>query len=469
MNPFTIRSRLSRGGLCLALSCWIGALGSACGEPPRRPNLVLIVVDTLRADRLGAWGYARPTSPAIDAFAADAIRFERAYSTAPWTKPSVASMLTGLLPSMHGTQKLDASLSPEVDTLAEILQRMDFATGAVVSHDLIGALYGFSQGFEHFDQSEARGHGHVSTEGVNRASAAMLDTLERDGRPFFLMVHYFDPHFDYRRHPEYGFSADGAGRLVGNESMPTLRRMGGELTEEEVGLLRDAYDEEIRHTDEGIGGLLDMLRTRDLYDESVIVLVADHGEEFREHGWIGHTRNLYEGLIHVPLIMRLPAGKAAGRVVDRPVSLLALAPTVLDAMGFDASQLDFQHGSLLPQIRDGEPSDDQFVYSEVDYDRVPRPKLWPTMRSANMRALILGRYKILHDRGPDRFELYDVVADPEEQRDLSQSEPERLHAMQHQLDAASERAQGSGAHEAPRQMLGPDERERLRALGYLDE
>ena len=293
----------------------------------------------------------------------------------------------------------------------------------------------------------------------------MLDELADEERPLFLLVHYFDPHFDYRRHPEYGFSSDGAGRLRGNQRIRQLRRMNPQPDDEEMAYLRDVYDEEIRFTDEGIGELIAGLRERNLYDSSVIVLTADHGEEFNEHGWLGHTRNLYEGLIHVPLIFRLPGGEGRGRVIAEPVSLLALAPTVLDAMGFDASDLDFQHGSLMPMLRREETVDPIFVYSEVDFVAGHRPE----SRSTSMRSVIRGRHKLIHNRNTDRYELYDVLADPSEIRDLAAAEPDLLRSLRRDLDVVRERAQGGVAHRVSRRALESDERAALRELGYIED
>jgi arylsulfatase len=456
------RLRVAALGACL-LACLSG-----CREPAR-PNLVLIVVDTLRADHLGAWGYERPTSPHIDAFAADAVRFERAYAAAPWTKPSIASILTGAYPSRHGVQKVDAALSPRSDTLAEILSRVGYRSAAVVSHTLIGKLFGFGQGFETYRQDEARGHDHVSSDAVSRQAIELLSELDGGADPFFLFVHYFDPHFAYHRHPEYGFSSERAGRLDGGEAMATLRRLDPPPNPEEIAFLIDAYDEEIRHTDRAIGQLLRALEARGLYDQSVVVLTADHGEEFFERGWLGHTRTLYEEQIHVPLVIRLAEGRAAATVVSQPVSLVSLAPTVLDALGFDASLLeDLQESSLLGLVfgrdRDAPPP----VYAEVDYDRVPKPELWTQRRSADMRVLIRGEDKLVHDRGPDQWELYDLGRDPGERENLAPYRPQRLRELQQIMEETSARIGAGGADPAPARPIDAQQARMLEELGYLD-
>ena len=246
------------------------------------PNVLFIVVDTLRWDHLGCYGYERNTSPSIDTLASESVRFERAYSAAPWTKPSVASMITGLYPSTHGAAQLKSILPASIDTLAELLSREGFQTAGVVSHLLVSALLGFGQGFDSYLESESRGHDHVSTNGVTNQAIERLEKMAVDGRPFLLFVHYFDPHYNYLRHPEYGFAAEAGGRLTGTENINQLRRMLDSLTHEEIGFLLDLYDEEIRFTDAGIGRLLSRFRELGLYDDTLIILTSDHGEEFLE-------------------------------------------------------------------------------------------------------------------------------------------------------------------------------------------
>jgi membrane-anchored protein YejM (alkaline phosphatase superfamily) len=240
----------------------VAALGAGCGadrdgaaHETRPPNVLVIVVDTLRADHLGCYGHGRPTSPSIDALAASGVRFDRAYSAAPWTMPAVASMLTGLPPAAHGVESLQHMLPRDAVTLAERLTERGYVTAAVVSHLLISSRFHFDQGYAVFEEREAQGHDHVSTPGVTRTASTLLDLLARDERPFFLFVHYFDPHFNYRPHPEFGFAPPSVGSLDGTQGIDELRARLDELTPAEFGFLRDLYDEEIRLTDDGIGAL----------------------------------------------------------------------------------------------------------------------------------------------------------------------------------------------------------------------
>ncbi len=450
------------GLACAALACT-----PATKQPA--PNLVLVVVDTLRADHLGAWGHVRDTSPHLDALAREGVRFERAYATAPWTKPSVASILTGLAPSAHGVERMAARLPDEGDTLAEMLGRAGYARGATVSHTLITGLYNFAQGFELFVAKDARGHDHVSSPSVTESALAMVDRLRAQDRPFFLFVHYFDPHYAYKRHPEYGFTPERAGRLSGGESLAAMRRLDPPLNAAETRFLRDAYDEEIRFTDAAIGALLDGLAQRGLDEDTVVAVTADHGEEFYEHAWLGHARTLYEEVLHVPLVLRLARGEAAGTVVGEPVSLVDLAPTLIDALGFDASDLDLPGRSLLPLVRGEALAAPVPVFAEVDYMAERDSALFPTRRSGYMRALIVGHEKLIHDRHTDTYELYDLAADPRERNDLAALRPERVAALRTLLEAEAQAAAAGRLGATAPHEADPQEREMLEALGYVEE
>jgi len=436
------------------------ALCVACSAP-EPDNLLVIVVDTLRRDHLGTYGYDRNTSPAIDALAADAVHFERAYATAPWTRPSVASMLTGLYPSAHGAMALNNLLAPSLHTLAETLAVNGYRTGAVVSHVVLSRQFGFDQGFEVYDEEEAQGHDHLSTPGVTSRAIEWIDSLPLDDRPFFLLVHYFDPHYQYRHHPDIGFASPPVGRLDGTESIEELRAFGASLTVDEVGLLLDLYDEEIRFTDQGIGQLLDHLRARGLYDRTLIVLTADHGEEFLERGWLGHTRTLHDELIAVPLLIRHGRLSRNGSSVPGPVSLVSLVPTVLELLGIPPAGMRLEGPALAGAVRGTDAPPRTVVFSEVDFRGRPEKR-------AAQRAAIAGRYKLVRDRLERRDRLFDLVEDPGERNEVGAQEPLRLERLQERLTRWSARIDPDAAA-PPARPLTPEEREQLRALGYLGE
>jgi arylsulfatase A-like enzyme len=445
---------------------------SSCGSEPSRaphPNIVLIVVDTLRADHLGSYGYERPTSPAIDALAEDAIRFERAYSSAPWTKPSVASMFTGLHPSSHAVLHLDRNLPESATTLAERLRDAGYATGAVISHDLIGSEFGFDQGFDHFLETEARGHRHMSTDAVTQQAEALIDTLRADASQFFLFVHYFDPHFAYLHHPKYGFAGKRPPRVHWRRGITGLRLLDPPPDAGEIAYLESVYDEEIAMTDSGIGRLLDSLRSRALFDDALIVLTSDHGEEFYEHGWLGHTIGVTEELVHVPLIIRMPGGIDSGKVVKEPVSLVALSATVADIAGIalpaGSVQADsMTHDGIVLETHEGTP-----VFIEVDFEAAFKStRLRNQFPPNHQLAVVRGRHKLVMNKLTGEAALYDVVRDPTEDHDIATSEP----TLTAELLAEAKRQ----LSEVRLVTLPVDERgltaeqtDALKGLGYLEE
>lgn len=441
-------------------SLLMGSL-AACSQPA--PNVLLIVVDTLRADRLSSYGNPRATSPSIDALATEGARFTRAYATAPWTKPSIASIFTGLYPSVHGVTRLPRRLPDRLPSLPEILSEQSYATAGVVSHTLIGSQYGFERGFETYLESEARGAEHVSTRGVTRQATRLLEELAGGDRPFFLFVHYFDPHYTYVRHPEYGFAAPGAGRLRGGEPILALRRMEATLSEAELALVRDLYDEEIRFTDEGIGQLLEALAELGLAANTWIILTADHGEEFLDHEHLGHTRTLHEELVRVPLIIRGP-GVEGGSQIDRPVSLVSLPASIL-AMTSSPNRHAFHAPSLLPLLA-GDPAA-VFPPPLFEVDFVPLLKA-NADNEAHKRGLVTEGFKLIEDTTTGERSLYELTSDPGETVDLATQRPELLRRLTAALNESADRmAQpGPAALEVP---ISQKQIERLRELGYVGD
>lgn len=371
-------------------------------------------------------------TPSIDGLAAEGTRYDRAYSPAPWTKPAVASLLTGLYPSSHGVETMAHSLRPGLRTIAEILSANGFRTGAVVSHILLAEQYenGFAQGFDAF--LEAASKEIVSTPRVTDDAVALLrgfaaESDTSNGR-FFLFVHYFDPHFEYLPHPEYAFASSRAGRLDGSRGILELREMRDSFTPDEITFLVDRYDEEIRFTDDGIGRLLSALDELGLADETLVVLTADHGEEFLERGWLGHTRTLYEELVRVPLVVRNPTDPESERVVTHPVSTVSITPSLLEWLGIETQGTAFEAPPLSDATRSA-------VRSEVAWRPVSKlHRLGPVSKT----ALIEERYKLVRDASGE-VEIYDLEEDPGEARPLVDLDPEVRRRLQDGL-----RPPGSG-------------------------
>ena len=426
--------------------------GSACTRATApaqgvRPNVVLIVVDTLRADHLACYGYERDTSPRLDQLAAEGLRFERAFSQAPWTTPSVASLLTSLYPTEIGVGSECSVLADELTLLPEILARQGYRTGAVISHTFCSERWNFDQGFDWFDQSNIAGHATVSSPGVTARALEFADWA--GSAPFFLWLHYFDPHFYYVEHPEHAFggSQGYAGPIRTGLEFARLLEMRSELTAEDLAELRRLYDSEIAFTDGWIGELFDGLCARGLWERTLVIVTGDHGEEFGDHGDIGHARTLYQELVNVPLIVKLPraaAGPPAGTSIAESVALLDVFPTVLELTG--ARWDGPLQGRSLLRARD--PA--RVLVSE-------------TARSGGVQSLVSGDYKLIRRLDGDLRALYHLGQDPRELRDLTASHPREAERLGEALEAWERSTRRGAAAEIE---LTSEELDQLRALGY---
>jgi arylsulfatase A-like enzyme len=485
----------------VALAAWAGCSGSGRGglPPLEELNVLLVVIDTLGAEHVSCLGpsIGPPTTPALDRLAAGGVLFDRAYSPAPWTQPAVASLFTGEMPSSHRVLRLFDRLDPAETTLAERLAGRGFATAGVVSHELLDSRYGFDQGFAHFDASAAGGHRTVSSPEVTAKALGWLDRWlgggeAREGAggrpPFFLFVHYFDPHYVYLHHERFSRTRGYGGPLTPGMDIWALRDARAALTPADVGYLRDLYREEVAFTDFHLGRLLAGLRQRGLERDTLVVVTADHGEELMRHGWIGHTRTLYDELLRVPLVVSLP-GRIAPRRVEEPVSLVDLVPTLLELSGRAEQPAEVEEGrpagiSLVPALTGGAPPPaDRDLFAEVSFaTRADDPAKFAE-KTAFKTAVLSGPWKLVHDLAGGSWQLYDRRSDPEELHDLApaagapaaggadggESEPatRALRRLQRRL-AAWERERG-GAPDRATSAVDPsaEELERLRALGYL--
>jgi putative hemolysin len=443
----------------LMLAALVGASArcAAAQEPPRR-NAILIVVDTLRRDRLGCYGHSRPTSPNLDRLAAEGTRFTRMTSAAPWTTPAVASLLSSQHPTTLGIHDDACALRDDALLLPEMLAPLGFATGAVVSHSFCSSKWRFDQGFRSFDESNVKGHDAVTSAGVTDRA---LEFVEQHGAgPFFLWLHYFDPHFGYVAHHEWEFAdAPGyGGPITSGMKFRELTKLKRKLAPADVDQLLRFYDSEIAFTDREIGRLLDGLRERGLDANTVIVFTADHGEEFLDHGGLGHTHTLFAELLGVPLIVKVP-GRAPA-VDDRAAASVDVAPTLLDALGIEAPA--GLAGRSLLRLR-GEEDEMRPLFSATE-----------TPRGTKLARVSLGSLELVRDLVSGGETLFDLAADPKEERDLAPrraSDPElarKATALARTLDswlaecAAKEKA-------APKIEMSEEERQRLKALGYGDD
>ena len=422
----------AHAGLLLAAALAAGACGPRAPAGPAR-RVILITCDTLRPDHLTVYGYPRPTSPHLAEFAADAVVFESAWSTAPMTCPAIGSALTGWMPDEIGMTSGNRSLLPaEVETLPEILERRGILTAAVVSNWVLRkpppeqAGAGFPQGFASFDDAirekeENRDFFERNGEDTTDAAIAWLSArTARRSTPFFLWVHYQDPHGPYTP-PEPWASRFASTPPAGEPELPIGESQSGlgQIPAYQVvdgerrpSAYRDRYDAEIRAFDEAFGRLLAWLRDNGMLEDSLIVFAADHGESLGEHGyWFCHGENTHADEVRIPLIVRGPRGPRGVRR-EEIAGLLDVVPTVLEAFGLPpvAGRGTSLLGAQLPPDR---------AIPQV-HVRAGDPNRWSAVTERDRRAVVRGD-------GPPA--LYDALRDPGEEHDLSASEPERVREL----------------------------------------
>lgn len=450
--------------------------------PPQAPNVVLVVIDTLRPDHVGCYGYPRATTPHLDALAAEGVVFERAISQAPWTAASVASLLTGLYPSVHGLDRgvrwgsragaglpfvAQRVLHEAAPTLPGVLRAHGYGTAGFVSNVYLNATFGFARGFDvyvddHDDYSDDVLRRKRRGEETNRGVVRWLDT--RPAEPFFLLVHYNDPHWPYD--PPRGLGrewvADYRGRLTPADTAIVVESEGRPvegLDRDDVEYLKGLYDGEILYADANLGALLERLHAGALRRPLLTVVTADHGEEFLEHGSASHGYTLYEEQIRVPLVVHFPTRLAPRRIPDQ-VQLIDVMPSVLELVGLSGAATA-QGRSLVGLIRGETVQGAGDAFSEAP--------LRGALRAVRTRA---GR-KLIEDVKRGRTQLFDLERDPAERTDRSGRRVGAMDGLRRRLvrwgssNARRRAALGLGQPGASEIVVDGALRRRLEALGYV--
>jgi arylsulfatase A-like enzyme len=475
-----------RAAVLAALPLLAAALPSlGCGGPPGgRLSVLLITIDTLRADHLGCYGYARGTSPHIDRLAAQGVRFSRVTTSLPRTTQSIASILTGRYPKNHGARGLFSTLPATNSTLAEILRGEGYRTGAVVSNMFLAPGRGFDQGFEAYDDPEGRYDGD-SAPAVTAAAVEWLRRLPARA-PYFLWVHYLDPHWTYEPAPPYDSEFDPGyeGRFGLYDDLRAGRLSKGEvifrnrLPPRQVRHVVALYDGEIAGVDAALGPLLDAVEAR--HEPLLVVLTSDHGESLGEHGYhFAHGEYLYEDSLHVPLLLRLDGRIPAGSTSEALAQNIDVAPTILAILGVPGLQgsdgrpllVGEQIGGLCGAPLRSAPGR-SVVFSESDYQLIhpENPRFYRRGPAGRWTAASDGRHKVIliPVPGGEIIEYYDLAADPGETRNLEDSglDRETRARLLRELRSFAD-YEGSPGPGVPEE-IGPAERERLRSLGYIN-
>ena len=442
----------------------------AATAPLERPNVLLISIDSLRADHVGALGYHRNTTPAIDALANDGALFTRGISSTSWTLPAHAALMTGLLDSAHGVTTTGKRLDDSAITLAEAFASAGYRTAGFFGGPFLDPSFGFAQGFDTYVDCSAAGDAGVpvqkrhATSHRDRTNPEILWNVLRElegigEQPFFLFVHFWDVHYDLIPPPRYVemFDPGYPDRYRGSNFRhdPDYREGADETLREHVLAL---YDGEVLYTDDTIAMLVSALRARGLLDRTLVVVTSDHGDELLDHGDKGHRHTLYQELIRIPILFRLP-GRVKPRRVDVPVSITDVAPTILDLAGLEPLP-NATGRSLARALETGATVSPVPVISE----------LAATGRAQHARSIVAGDDKVIFQsrrKGPIYF---DLAADPGERSPRNASEVERAEPLLSELDArlAEARELGRRLRIAARADIASSLGERLRSLGYVD-
>lgn len=426
--------------------------------PSRKPpHVIIFLVDTLRADYLGAYGEKAPTSPRFDEFAREAILFEDAWAQASWTRSAVASIFTGLHVGTHGVDRVDRVLPPNLERLAERFKSAGYRTAAFVASHMLDGRFGFMAGFDSWNGGEDRLYGSSASLLVEKA----LAWLDSGSGPTLLYIHAHEPHSPYEPSPDN--EAPFAFDYRGNRDTRILVGLGqrGQLEPEGLRFLTASYRGEVRHSDQGFGVLLDGLRSRRMLDNSVVLFTADHGEEFLEHKGTEHGKTLYQEMIHVPLAVRLPLGLRGGTRLKEPVQQIDLLPTLLGLAGLPIpSGLHGRDFSAGWQGVSPRPPASILLYSEQRFDTTDKYSV-----RADRWKLVFNHDEALLWRAGARIELYDLNRDPGERENVASSFPIVTTFLLERVEAF--RAAQTRIKTGSSVTLTPQEIEQLRALGYV--
>jgi arylsulfatase A-like enzyme len=444
-------------GAVLVFALAAGAAG--CGEA-RRQAIVLVVIDTLRADHMSVYGYDRPTSPVLEQQAGDAVVFDRAFATAPWTLPSIASIVTGLLPSTHGGGRVYfeddgdqqvTGMNPEIRTIMQELQAAGYVTHGIGNAIYVNGGFGFDRGLDVYDWQGAS-DSQVRTADVTVDLALEFIDAHRDD-DFFLLVHMFDPHRHYDApEPFRGMFTEVFAGTYG-ETLATRESRDRAEDNLDWPFIVAAYDEEVAFVDHQVGRLLDGLRSHGLLQDGLVVLTSDHGETMDEHADPGHGATLYDEVLRVPMMV-WGGGLVPGRRLD-PVSTVDIASTILTAAAIDLEQLEqpLDGISLWPALSGGADLPERMLFAERSFGS-----------QRQLKSVIRWPLKLVVNSSDDAPRLFNLENDPAERHDLWGTRSDDYYEFVAAIQRLEAIEQGQPADY---RQLDPQTLKALRALGYV--
>ncbi len=428
------------------------------------PNVLLISIDTLRADHLSCYGYVRNTSPNIEKIAKQGVLFTQAISPASWTTPAHMSIFTSLYSIRHNVLNTKMKLNDDIITLAQVLQKNGYATYACISAPtMLPAKLGFDKGFDVYDDYTVGFdlavnlfklndlYGGQNDHPICPLTHTMATTFLKKNlnSKFFLFVHYWDVHGNYDAPEPYKkmFDKDYEGDFDGTYKY--IKKIKPGIAKRDLEHMVARYDGEIRYVDDYIGKLMDELKKLGLLDNTLIVLTADHGEEFLEHGGNWHGKTLYEEVIHVPLIIRYPLSIPQSKIITTPISTVNIMPTILDILNIPL-RFQVQGESLLALIKGKTRRLTESVYSEKTKDK--------------LKTIRTDVFKLIYDFQNGSKQLFNLKMDKEERENLIDEEINVARDLENRLLTWIE-ASGSSMKEAAK--LDEETKQRLKSLGYL--
>ncbi|MGD2246239.1 MAG: sulfatase [Candidatus Aminicenantes bacterium] len=418
-------------------------------------NIIIIAVDTLRADHLGCYGYPRNTSPNIDEFARNAIQFKNCYTPVPRTGPAFASMLSSLPPHKHGAKNNGLPIFDNIQILPQVLKKNGYYSGAFVAiWTLKKKLCGLDKGFDDYTEVFNRKMylGLLSPEGkAPKVNEAAFEWLEQNSnKKFFLWVHYNEPHMPYRYHRKFnrGYKIVYPSFYAKESNFRKIKR----------------YDTEVGYVDFYIGELIKKIKQMNLYEDSLIIFLADHGEGFGEHNYYGHGVLLYNSTLHVPLIVKLPGNKNEPRIIEKKVSLMDVAPTIL-------SLVDYPIPAQMEGENLFEPRTKERVFYFETYKgaaQLDKNKMYQIKETPLKYGLLKDDIKLILK---NEYEAYDLTKDKFEQNDIFKNPDEKMKTLSDMLDEFVKEVQEyielTEKYLKRKSQLSKEDIEKLRSLGYI--
>ncbi len=438
-------------------------------------NVLLISVDTLRADHLGCYGYARQTSPNIDSLAENSVMFSNVYASSPWTLPSHVSMLTSLHCVHHQVYQDNEKMDPTILTLADLLRQNHFFCTAFTGGGFVSSVYGFSKGFDMYQEGGGGVYRQDAAEYLNGLVAEWLDTHSKN-KNFFLFAHTYQLHDPYACPEPYKdmfLSENAQWRHVN-----LMGYLGGRanlfkpLSEDERRNVVDLYDGEVRYTDETlVGPLITKLKQLDLYDSTLIIFTSDHGEEFYDHRSWEHGHQLYDESLKVPLLIKFPGSRFRGKQISTIVSLVDVMPTILEELQIETSELSLDGKSLIPVVEGKEDANRSFL-ADIG-DNVLNSHVPQKIATNNGTEKFILNKKFTEDdlsffqypppmTGP--VELYELTSDPEEKLNVADEKAALVNRLIRTIDNLYSQAK---KRRSLKPEIDDDLKEQLRALGYI--